>query len=132
MSSLNSFETLFVEINKSAKALTIDQARPLGLACPPNTAGVYALFYQGVLQYIGQASGNRGLLNRRNNYISGDNSHTTHRVFLGEFPDKPKRRRHIAESVLMAWHCVESGSLAKAIERALIWQFPPHGIAIER
>ena len=110
---------------KAEQALVLSNAKLLGLGRPSRKSGVYALFYRGAMTYVGQATGKNGLLNRHTNYLSGSNTHTTHRVFLLDFPDKPARRIHIEDHVSMAWHEVEPMNLAKAIERILIWKFEP-------
>jgi hypothetical protein len=122
---LGSTQDLLSALSTSEHALEVARSIPLGLARPPNTSGVYALFFSEHLVYVGQASGSKGLLNRRNNYVSGDDGHTTHRQFLLSHPDKQQRRKHIEENVRMAWCELPDGLLAKAIERILIWRLTP-------
>lgn len=119
------FHDLFEMIEGANRAIIARDATALGIADPPNTTGVYGLFHDGLLKYIGHAKGTRGLKNRRNNYVSGDIGHTTHRVFLEQFPEKPARRRYIEDNVSMAWFVLPDANAAQAVERALIWRHAP-------
>ena len=102
------------------KFLVLDLAEPLGVAKPPFAPGVYALFFEGERVYVGVARGNRGLRNRKRNYIGGDDGHTTHRAFLSLIPDKIQRTAFIKSNVSMAWHVTESSIIAEDLEKKLI------------
>ena len=65
-------------------------------ATPPSDIGVYALYFENKLKYIGEAKGQKGLKDRLlNKHISGDDSHTLHKVFKSAYPNKDERKDFI-------------------------------------
>ena len=100
--------------------LILEFAQLLGVAKPPYSPGVYALFFQGERVYVGLARGKKGLRNRKRNYVGGDDGHTTHREFLATIPDKVVRTAYICTNVSMAWHVTETAVIAEELEKKLI------------
>jgi hypothetical protein len=98
----------------------------LGSANPPSDIGVYALFYDGELKYIGEAKGRKGLRDRLlSKHLSGDDSHTMQRVFISEYPDRAERREFLKRSVSAKWLPMECPDTVSAVERLLIWALKP-------
>jgi excinuclease UvrABC nuclease subunit len=102
------------------KWLVFERAQPLSIAKPPFSPGVYALFFEGERVYVGVARGNKGLRNRKRNYVGGGDGHTTHREFLSIIPDKVARTAFIKVNVSMAWHVTETAAVAEELEKMLI------------
>ena len=118
-------ESLFSAIRRNTEALLRKPSVPLGLADPPRTPGVYALSWDGNIQYVGEAKGRGGLRDRLlNKHISGDDSHAIQRAFMDAFPDRGERRLHIIESVEARWIDVPLEQVS-ATERAVIWLLNP-------
>lgn len=104
------------------------EARPfvLGEADPPTNIGVYALFYDGALKYIGEAKGRKGLRDRLlSKHLSGDDNHTMQRVFMSKYPDRTDRRNFIKKNVSAKWLVMECPDTVSAVERLLIWALKP-------
>ena len=95
---------------------------PLGQAQPPATPGVYLLFRNGEICYVGEAKGSGGLHDRlRNKHVSGDDNHAIQRALRDEFPDRKLRREYIKNNVLATWVVVNDFDAIAVMERILIW-----------
>lgn len=105
--------------------LGIARAVPLGVAKLPYSPGVYTLFFGGEPVYIGVARGEKGLRNRKRNYVGGDDGHTTHREFLSIIPDKSERTAFIKANVAMAWHEVKTAKIAEDLGKNLVSLLKP-------
>jgi len=105
--------------------LVLERATSLGIAKPPYSPGVYALFYDEQRVYIGVARGKKGLRNRKRNYVGGDEGHTTHRQFLRKLPSKADRTAYIKSNVSMAWYETECADIAVELEDRLIDELQP-------
>ena len=98
----------------------------LGVAKPPPDIGVYALYYENDLKYIGEAKGKNGLYDRLiNKHISGDDRHTLHKVFLSSFPNKDERKAFIKTHISAKWVALSCPATVSAVERLLIWSLQP-------
>lgn len=98
----------------------------LGVANPTYEIGVYALYYENKLMYIGEAKGNKGLKDRLlNKHISGDDGHTLHKVFLSEYPNKEERKAFIKSNISARWVYLSCPHTVSALERLLIWSLRP-------
>ena len=98
----------------------------LGEARPPTDIGVYALYYEGALKYIGEAKGQKGLKDRLlNKHVSGDDSHTLHKIFLSKFPNKEERKSYIKKHISAKWVTISCPETVSALERLLIWSLQP-------
>ncbi|WP_334064338.1 hypothetical protein [Alteromonas genovensis] len=98
----------------------------LGEAKPPNEIGVYALYFEDTLMYVGEAKGKKGLQDRLiSKHISGDDNHTLHKAFLARFPDKNRRKAFIKLNIYAKWIVIECPETVSAVERLLIWSLRP-------
>ena len=98
----------------------------LGSANPPTDIGVYALFYEGELKYVGEAKGRKGLRDRLlSKHLSGDDGHTMQKVFISTYPDRSDRRKYIKNNVSAKWLAMDCPDTVSAIERLLIWALKP-------
>jgi len=98
----------------------------LGEAKPPNEIGVYTLYFEDTLMYVGEAKGKKGLHDRLiSKHISGDDSHTLHKAFLARFPDKNKRKALIKSNIYAKWIVMDCPETVSAFERLLIWSLRP-------
>lgn len=109
----------------AAEHLSVELAIRLGEAKPPYAPGVYALFHGGERVYIGVARGKKGLRNRKRNYVSGDERHTTHRELEEIYPLKMERTAYIEQNVLMIWYVTETDVEAEELERAFLRSIRP-------
>jgi hypothetical protein len=91
------FETAMQDLLNADESL-------LGVAKPPLDIGVYAFYYENELKYIGSARGRMGLCDRlKSKHITGDDSHTLHKVFISKFPNKDDRKAYFTKHVSAKW-----------------------------
>lgn len=113
-------------LQEDAEALLRTEAVPLGVADPPNGAGVYMFLVGGEIVYIGEAKGSQGLRDRLlRKHVSGDDNHACQREFKEQFLDRGLRREHIKANVYARWLEVFDPDHVAALERLLIWLYKP-------
>ena len=113
-------------ILKDVEALMANNPVVIGEAKPPNDHGVYMLLVDGVVMYVGEAKGSKGLRDRiLSKHVSGDDNHAIQRAFREEFPDRGLRRNHIKKAVFARWLNIVEPARISAVERVLIWLYEP-------
>jgi hypothetical protein len=113
-------------ILKDVEALVANNPVVIDEAQPPNDHGVYMLLVDGVVMYVGEAKGSKGLRDRiLAKHVSGDDNHAIQRAFREEFPDRGLRRDHIKKTVFARWLNIAEPARISAVERVLIWLYEP-------
>ena len=111
-------------VKEDVDALRATEPVVLGLANPPNSHGVYVFMWANEVVYVGEAKGSKGLRDRFNKHISGDDGHALQNAFASEFPDRSERRNHI-KKIHVRWWTIEDPHRISAVERILIWLYRP-------